>query len=457
MPITPKIFKAYDIRGLSPEELDEDAAYRIGQAIAKFTGAKTVAVGQDMRQTTPMVFRALADGIMSQGADVVDIGLVTTPMLYFATGENERFEAGVMVTASHNPSEYNGVKMCFGDVLPIGGDSGMDDIRDIALAGPYDAVAKRGSASKLDIRDAYLDRLFADVDVSKLSGMKVALDTANGMEGAIIDDLLARLKGVESEVLFKELDGTFPNHEANPLKEETLAALKEKVAEMSADLGVAFDGDADRIGLVDERGQVVRGDIIIALLAPVLLKDAPGAAVLYDVRSTMAAIEEIEKAGGRPVMTRVGHGLIKPHMRKEDAVFAGECSGHFYFRDVYGAESSDLVMLLAMRLIAESGKPLSGLVAPLMRYHHSGEINSKVADKDSVFAAIDKKYGPSTSDVSRLDGVRMEFFDAEHPEGDWWFSVRASNTEPLMRLNLEAKDKAKMEQMRDELAKLMQG
>jgi len=455
MPITPKIFKAYDIRGLSPEELDEDGAYRIGQAFVKFTGAKTVVVGQDMRQTTPMLFRALADGVMSQGADVVDIGLVTTPMMYFAAGEYDRFEGGIMITASHNPSEYNGVKMCLGDVLPIGGDSGMNDIRDLAMAGPYEPLAERGSSSKLDIRGEYLKRLFTGVDVRKLVGMKVALDTANGMEGVIIDDILARLEGVEAEVLFKELDGTFPNHEANPLKEETLDALKEKIAEMSADLGVAFDGDADRVGLVDEKGQVVRGDIIIALLAPEILKSAPGAAVLYDVRSTMAAVEEIDKAGGRPVMTRVGHGLIKPHMRQEDAVFAGECSGHFYFRDVYGAESSDLVMLLAMRLIAETGKPLSELVAPLMRYHHSGEINSKVADKDAVLAAFDKKYGPLASNISRLDGVRMEFFDPEHPEGDWWFSVRASNTEPLMRLNLEAKDKDKMEQMRDELVELI--
>lgn len=455
MPINEKIFKAYDIRGLSPEDIDADVAYRVGQAFVRFTGAKTVVVGQDMRGTTPMLFKALADGIMSQGSDVVDIGLVTTPMVYFAAGEYERFEGGIMVTASHNPSEYNGIKMCLGDALPIGGESGMNDIRDLAMAGPYDAVGERGALSEFDIREDYLKRLFSDVDVSKLSGLTVAADIANGMEGVIIDDILARLDGVESAVLFKELDGTFPNHEANPLKEETLDALKEKVAEISADLGVAFDGDGDRIGVVDERGQVVRGDIIVALLAPVILKDAPGAAVLYDVRESMAVIEEIAKAGGRPVMTRVGHGLIKPHMRKEDAVFAGELSNHFYFRDFYGAESSDLVMLLFMQLIAETGKPLSELVAPLMRYHHSGEINSKVADKDAVLATLDEKYGPQASNVSRIDGVRMEFFDADDPAGDWWFSVRASNTEPLLRLNLEAKDKAKMEQMRDELVALI--
>jgi phosphomannomutase len=455
MAISEKIFKAYDIRGLSPEEIDEDVAYRVGQAYVKFTGAKRVAVGKDMRETTPALFRALAEGVMSMGADVVDIGLVTTPMLYFAAGEYSDYEGGIMITASHNPSEYNGIKMCLGDALPIGGESGMNDIRDLAMAGPYEPVENKGSMSEFDIRADYLGRLFADVDVDKLRGMKVVCDTANGMEGVIIDDVLDRLEDVEATVLYKELDGTFPNHEANPLKEETLDALKDKVAEVSADLGVAFDGDGDRIGLVDEKGQVVRGDIIVALLAPVLLKDSPGAAVLYDVRESMAVVEEVEKAGGLPIMTRVGHGLIKPHMREVGAVFAGELSNHFYFRDFYGAESSDSVMLLVMGLMAETGKPLSELVAPLMRYYHSGEINSEVADKDAVLKALDQKYSEKASNVSKIDGVRMEFFDAENPEGDWWFSVRASNTEPLLRLNLEAKDQATMERMRDELVDLI--
>ncbi|OIO51673.1 phosphomannomutase/phosphoglucomutase [Candidatus Uhrbacteria bacterium CG_4_10_14_0_8_um_filter_58_22] len=457
MPISSKIFKAYDIRCLSPQELDEEGGYRIGQAVVKFTGAKTVVVGRDMRQTSPEIFAGLSRGINSMGADVVDVGLVTTPMLYFAAGNYDRFDAGIIVTASHNPSEYNGMKLCFGDVLPIGGNTGIYDIRDLALAGPYEPVAESGKVSELDVCEAYLERLFRDVDVGRLSGLKLAVDIGNGMEGAIIDDLLARIPGLASEILFKDLDGNFPNHEANPLKEETLKDLQAKVLEMGADLGVAFDGDGDRVGLVDERGQIIRGDIITALLTPVVLKTAPGAAVLYDVRESMAVVEEIERAGGRAVMCPVGHGLIKPQMRQEDAVFGGELSNHFFFRDFYGSESSDSVLLLIMKLIVESGRPLSELVAPLLRYHHSGEINSRVEDKDAVLAALERKYGPQASNVLRIDGVRMEFFDPADPADDWWFNVRPSNTEPLLRLNLEAKDRAKMERMRDEMLGVIRG
>ncbi|OGM00735.1 hypothetical protein A2480_02670 [Candidatus Uhrbacteria bacterium RIFOXYC2_FULL_47_19] len=457
MSISAKIFKAYDIRGLSPQELDEEGAYCIGQAVVKFTGAKIVVVGRDMRTTSPEIFAGLARGINSMGADVVDIGLVTTPMLYFAAGNYDQFDAGIIVTASHNPSEYNGMKLCFGDVLPIGGNTGIYDIRDLALAGPYEPVVEPGNVSQLDIRADYLERLFRDVDVSQLSGLKLVIDTGNGMEGAIIDDVLGRIPGLTSEILYKDLDGSFPNHEANPLKEETLKDLQAKVLEMGANLGVAFDGDGDRVGLVDEEGQSIRGDIITALLASIVLKTAPGAAVLYDVRESMVLAEEIKQAGGRPVMTSVGHGLIKPHMRQEDAVFAGELSNHFYFRDFYGSESSDLVMLLIMKLIVESGRSLSELVTPLMRYHHSGEINSRVEDKDVVLAMLEQKYGPQTSNISRIDGVRMEFFNPSDSSGDWWFSVRASNTEPLLRLNLEAKDRVKMEQRRDELLEVIGG
>jgi len=451
------IFKAYDIRGLSPEQLDADGAYQIGQAVVKFTGAKTIAVGKDMRETTPELFEALAKGIMSQGSDVVDVGMVTTPMMYFAACEYPEHEAGVMVTASHNPSEYNGAKICLGDALPIGGSNGMDDIRDLALAGPYDAVAERGSLSEKDIRADYLKKLFSSVDLDKIKPMKVVVDTGNGMEGVIIDDILSQVPGCEYEVLFKDLDGTFPNHEANPLKEQTLDALKEKIAEVGADLGVAFDGDGDRIGLVDEQGGVVRGDMIVALLAPRVLRGTSGETVLYDVRESMVTVEEIEKASGKAVMTRVGHGLIKPHMREVDAIFAGELSNHFYFRDFCGADSTDHVMLVFMQMMSETGQTLSELAAPLKRYHHSGEINSEVKDKDAVLKALEDKYGSEASNIIRIDGIRLEFFDAERPEGDWWFSVRASNTEPKLRLNLEAKDLAIMEKHRDELLEIIRG
>ena len=451
----PKLFKAYDIRGLSPQELDGDFAYRVGQAIVKFTEAKTVVVGRDMRDTTPMLFDALSKGVRSQGADVIDIGMVTTPMLYYAVGEYDLHDAGVMITASHNPKEYNGIKMCFGDALPIGGETGMKDVRDLAMAGPY-PEQKLGGLVQTDIRQSYLDRLFEKVGVPDLP-LKVVVDAANGMEGSIVTQIFERMPGIRMEGLYLELDGGFPNHEANPLKEETLDKLKERVLANGAHVGVAFDGDGDRVGLVDEKGEVVRGDLIVALLAPLLLKDEKNGLVLYDVRESMVVPEAIEAAGGRSMMCRVGHGLIKPQMRKVNAVFAGELSNHFYFRDFYCAESSDLVMLMVLRLLAETGRPLSELVAPLKRYHHSGEINSEVEDKDAVFARLHERYAKDATEVSTIDGTRMDFRDAERPEEDWWWSVRASNTEPLLRLNLEAKKKEKMEAKRDELLKLIRG
>ncbi len=450
MSIDPKLFKAYDIRGLSPEEIDADFAYRVGQAMVVFTKAKTVVVGRDMRDTTPTLFDALSQGITSQGADVIDIGLVTTPMLYYAVAEYDLHDAGVMITASHNPKQYNGFKLCYGDALPIGGESGMKDVRDIAIAGPY-PTKKAGTIVTTDIRSSYIKKLISFVNVAKFQDLNVVVDTANGMEGAIIQDVFAKLPSCRMTGLFLELDGAFPNHEANPLKEETLDALKTAVRSVRADIGVAFDGDGDRIGLVDENGETVRADWIGALLAPLLLTRSPGATMLYDVRESLVVREEIERAGGRAIMCRVGHGLIKPQMRREDAVFASELSGHFYFRDVYGAESSDLVLLLFLELLSASGKKLSELVAPLKRYAHSGEINFEVADKDAVLAKLEQVYGHEATDISRIDGLRMDFRDVNTPENDWWFSVRVSNTEPLLRLNLEAKRAEKMSEERERL------
>ncbi|MEY4744769.1 MAG: phosphomannomutase/phosphoglucomutase [Candidatus Parcubacteria bacterium] len=454
MSINPKLFKAYDIRGLAPQEIDEDFAYRVGQAVVRFTKAKTVVVGKDMRGTTPSLFAALAKGVMSQGADVIDVGMVTTPMFYYAVADYELHDAGVMVTASHNPSQYNGFKMVFGDAMPIGGETGMNDIRDLALAGPYEGT-KEGTIVETSIQEAYVEKLLSLVDTKALRPLKVVVDTANGMEGIVIGDVLDRIKKVSWEGLFLDLDGNFPNHEANPLKEETLEALKERIRATGADLGVAFDGDADRMGLVDETGEPVRGDLILALLAPVVMEKGPGATVLYTVNCSMVAAEEIERAGGRAVMTRVGHGLIKPHMRREKAIFAGELSSHFFFRDLANAECPDMAMLMVFELMTKTGKKLSELVAPLRRYHHSGEINSAVGDKDAVLAALEKAYAPRASSVSKIDGIRMDFRDPAHPEDDWWWSVRASNTEPLLRLNLEAKKKDRMEKERDWLLKVI--
>jgi phosphomannomutase len=457
MTLDPKIFKAYDIRGLTPEQLDEDGAYLIGQAVVRYTDAKTLVVGKDMRDSTPKLFEAFARGANGQGADIVDIGQASTPMFYFAVGLYDLHDAGVMVTASHNPAGYNGFKLCRGDVSPIGGDSGMKEVKEIALAGPYEEQAT-GNIVTTEIRDAYLDKMFSMVDISRFRDFKMAADCGNGMEGVIIDDLLARLPTVEASVLYKEPDGTFPNHEANPLKEETLDDLKAEVAKMGADLGVAFDGDADRFGLVDEKSEVIRGDILLALLAPKLLADEPGAAVYYDVRCSQVVAEEVEKAGGRAVMAPVGHGLIKPRMRKDEAVFGGELSQHYYFKAMHYAEASDLVMLLVLEMMSVTGKKLSELVAPLMRYHHSGEYNFRVEDKQAVMDALEKKYGPDGlgGAVTKIDGIRVDLPGETDAEG-WFFSVRASNTEPLLRLNLEAKSQELMEKHRDELVEAIGG
>lgn len=455
MNIDPKIFKAYDIRGLAPEQVTEEVGYRVGQIMVKFTGAKTVAVGRDMRDTSPALFRAVVDGVMSQGADVVDIGLVATPMFYYGVGANEDHEAGIMVTASHNPSEYNGMKLCHGNVAPIGSGSGMEEIRDMALDGRLPEAAKKGSMRTLDIRQGFLDKVFSIVDPRSLKPMKVVIDTANGMEGVIIEDVIKRMPQVEFHTMFLELDGRFPNHEANPLKEETLDQLKAKIKEIGADLGIAYDGDGDRIGIVDENGETVRGDMITALLAPLMLeKESEGTPVLYDVRESMVVAEEIGKAGGKAMMSRVGHGLIKPQMREVGAVFAGELSNHFYFRDFYVAEASDWVMLLFMELMTKTGKPLSELVAPLKRYHHSGEINSEVEDKQGMMDGLEDMYGKYAKAVTKIDGIRLDF---DGDDGKWWFNVRPSNTEPLLRLNLEAETKETMETKREELLAIIRG
>jgi phosphomannomutase len=452
--LNPKSFKAYDIRGIYPKDIDEDGAFLVGQAAVRFTKSKALVVGKDMRSSTPSLFDAFARGAMSQGADVIDIGMVTTPMFYFGVGDYELHDAGVMVTASHNPKEYNGFKLCFGDVLPIGADSGIFDVRDLALKGPYPAEAE-GIVVETDIREAYLDKLLAQIDVGRLRKLEVAVDCGNGMEGVIIRDIFSRLPSCEMRGLYLEPDGTFPNHEANPIKEETLYDLKVEMKRLGADIGIAFDGDGDRVGVVDELGRTVRGDIITALLAPRLLRRAPGAAVLHPVNMSWTVQEEVTKAGGRPVMCRVGHGLIKPQMRREGAVFAGELSNHFYFRDFYGAESSDLVLLMLLDILSETGRSLSELVDPLMRYSHSGEINYEVEDKGAALTRLKERYGRSASLISEIDGIRMEFRDASLPRRDWWFNVRASNTEPLLRLNLEAKSREVMEEKKGEIEKLL--
>ena len=455
MTLDPNIFKAYDIRALVPDQVDEDGAYLIGQALVRYTGAKAVVVGHDMRKSSPVLFKGLARGINSQGVDVISVGMVPTPVLYFAVSDYELHDAGVMITASHNPKQWNGFKLCQGDVQPIGANTGMNELKEIALAGPY-PEKKFGTIIETDVKETYLDRIFSMVDVSQFKKMKVVIDCGNGVAGVMLKDFLARLSMIKATVLYDKPDGNFPNHEANPLKEETLEDLKAEIAKHKADFGIAYDGDGDRLGLVDDQGEVVRGDITTALLAPTILDKHPGGKIFYDVRSSWAVTEEIEKAGGVPRMGPVGPGVSKPMMKEEKAVFGGEISPHHYFADLDYIESTDLLALMIMELISKSGKSLSELVKPLKRYAHSGEHNFKVEDKQAVLDKIEKEYGQSNK-IIKIDGLRIEIRDEKNPDNDWWLGVRVSNTEPLLRLNLECKTKEMMEEKKAELTAMIQG
>ncbi len=447
MQINPSIFKAYDIRGIYPRDLNEEAAYLVGRATVDITGAKTVVIGRDVRASSNSLFLALAKGVMEQGADVVDIGTVTTPMLNFAVGEYKEHEAGIMVTASHNPKEYNGLKLCYENTLPIGENTGMAELKKTAMEGDFPVEPVKGKLVKKEILDAYVKKVLSLVDLGKIKPLKVVVDTANAVGAIPLPEIFKKIK-CELIPLYFELDGSFPNHEANPLKEETLADLKKKVLEEKADFGVAIDGDADRIGFVDEKGQTVRADLILTLIAKKLLEEKPGELILYDVRSSRVVREEVERAGGRAEMCRVGHALIKKQMWDDGALFAGEFSSHFYYRDFYNVESGDLTMLKLLEIISLSGKKFSEIVAPLLKYSHSGEINFEVSDKAGKMKELEEKYGATASGISHLDGIRLDF-------PDWWFNVRPSNTEPLLRLNLEAKTKELMEEKKKELTEII--
>ncbi|MBU1145992.1 phosphomannomutase/phosphoglucomutase, partial [Patescibacteria group bacterium] len=365
------------------------------------------------------------------------------PILNFAVAEYFEHEAGIMVTASHNPKEYNGLKLCYGNALPIGENTGMADLKKMVVGGNFPTAPTAGKIVKKEILDAYVEKVLSLVDVEEIKPLKVVVDTANAVGAIPLPDFFKKIP-CQLIPLYFELDGSFPNHEANPLKEETLEDLKKKVLEEKADLGVAIDGDADRIGFVDEKGNVVRADLILTLIAEELLREKPGELILYDVRGSRVVREVVEAAGGRAEMCRVGHALIKKQMLDKGAFFAGEFSSHFYYRDFYNVESGDLTMLKLLEIISQSGKSFSEIIAPLLRYYHSGEINFEVSDKEGKMKELEEKYGVSASEISHLDGIRLDF-------SDWWFNVRPSNTEPLLRLNLEAKTKELMEEKKKEL------
>ncbi len=440
-----EIFKAYDVRGVYPGEIDKDAAYKIGRALICHTKAKKVVVGWDMRNSSPELSGSLVSGMTDQGADVVKIGLATTPMLYFASWKMEDVELGVIVTASHNPAEYNGMKFCLRGAVPIGEGSGMEEVRDLALENNFPEAEKKGETKEDEsIKEIYYK--YISNFYNQGNKKKIVIDFANGM--GILDKPVFESLGndLEKVYIFDDLDGNFPNHEANPLKVETLESLQKKVLEEKADLGIAYDGDADRVGFVDEEGDVIPMDYMIAILASEVLKKNPGALILMDLRSSNAVEEAIKKAGGRVNRSRVGHSLIKKQMREEDAVFAGELSGHYFFEENSKAEMTTLAVVYFLNILNETGKTASEMVEDLKIYFHSGEINSEVADKEAVFEALKEKY--SEGKLDERDGVRIDF-------PDWWFNVRASNTEPKIRLNLEAKSKELMEEKRDELLEII--
>ena len=432
------VFKAYDIRGTWPDQLDEDLARRIGGAFVRLTGARSLAVGRDMRTMAPGMSAALIEGATRAGADVIDIGLASTPMTYYAIG-SLGVDGGVQVTASHNPGHYIGFKFCRKGCVPVSGATGIADMEKMVVEGDGPPAATPGSITTRDVMSSYLDHVLAfGPDISK---MKVVLDTANGMGGHALPAILERLP-VDGRILFQELDGTFPNHEADPIKAENLEALSRAVIEDGADLGMAFDGDADRCVFVDSRGQPVRSDFVTAAMSVDFLEREPGAAVVYDLRSTRAVADAIKGAGGKPVRERVGHSFIKATMREHNAVFGGELSGHFYFRDNFVSDSGELAMVAMLSLLSRRGEELASLVAPYKRFASTGEVNFRVSDPDATMKALEDAY--SDGETDHLDGITVRY-------SDWWFNLRKSNTEPLIRLNMEADDEDLLSAKRQEL------
>lgn len=448
MHVPSQIFKAYDIRGLVEGELSEELFYRLGRAAVVFSGAKHVMVGYDMRPSSRPFAEALIRGLTEQGANVVDIGLITTPMLNILTMLDPMAELGAMITASHNPQEYNGCKFIYKKTrMPIGLESGLEEIRKLIEQYEFVGVAEPASVSVENKNTEYVDFVYSLIDKNQIKPMKVALDFGNGIEGVIIDDVLARVP-VSSEYLYKEPDGRFPNHEANPLKHDTLKDLQKRVVQTGAAFGVAFDGDADRIGLVDETGRIVPGDIMLALLVQAMVPGNPRAKVIFDLKCSRVVKETILAAGGEPIESRVGRTLIIERMRTDQALLGGELSGHFYFRDTFGFECSDLVLLQFLKLLSLRGLPLSTLVNPLLKYAHSGEINFTVEDKEGIMKRLEERFGPGAASVSHLDGVKIEY-------SDWWFCIRQSNTEPLLRMVVEADTKELMDEKVEEIRRMI--
>ncbi len=445
--LEPKVFKAYDIRGLYSSELDEDGAYRVGRAYVEHFEPLSIAVGRDMRLSSPTMAAAVIEGAADGGADVVDIGLVGTEMVYFAVDDGS-LDGGICVTASHNPKDYTGMKIVRRGALPVGGDSGLAEIRDRALAG-FGEVVRRGEVNTRDVWDGFVEKVLSFVDPDAIRPLRVVVDGANGMAGVMIERVLERLPQLDVVRCNFEPDGTFPNHEPNPLLPENRQFIVRKTREEGADLGVAYDGDADRCFFVDDTGEFVPGDFVTALLARSILEKQPGSKVIYDVRASWAVPKTIAEAGGEPLVNRVGHAFIKHRMRKEDAAFGGEVSAHYYFRDFSMADSGVVPFLLMLELLSHTKAKLSETLAPYRsKYFLTGEINTPVSDVPLKLQELKERYAGEGGSISHLDGLSVDF-------DDWHFNVRPSNTEPLLRLNLEALSEGLMEAKRDEVLALI--
>src|SRR5215204_1990646 len=444
------IFKAYDIRGVYPESLDEGVARDIGRAFVKhldLSGSRVV-VARDMRISGEALEKAFIEGVTEAGADVLDLGLVSTDALYFAVGHLEE-PGGAMVTASHNPKDYNGFKLCREEAIALSGDAGLGQIRDLIVSGDLPAPAEYpGSVEETDITVDYAKHCLSFVQTEDLRPLKIVIDAGNGMAGKMVPPLFERLP-FEYVPIYFELDGSFPNHPPNPIEPENMTDLQERVVDEGADFGAAFDGDADRVFVVDEKGETISGDLLAALVAKNVLEKEPGATILYSAVCSKSFPELVESEGGRTIRTKAGHSIIKPQMREYNAAFGGEHSGHFYFRDNYFADSGIIAMLTIAELVARQDGPLSELLAPIDHYIRSGEINSEVEDQEVTLQKVEEYYAHrGDPKIDHLDGLTVDY-------GDWWFNLRPSNTEPLLRLNVEARDRGTLERERDVLLALI--
>lgn len=440
------IFKAYDVRGKVGSELTPEVTKKIGQAFAQWLpNDGPVAVGRDMRPDSLELAQALIAGLQAQGRDVWDIGEVTSDMIYFAVGANN-LAGGVMITASHNPGEYNGIKFCHEEAKPVGEETGLLEVRDLALANDFTPAEKPGSVVEKDLVEDWVQHVLSFIDADKLKPLKIVVDAGNGMAGKIFPELEPYVPFEVTELYF-DLDGTFPNHIANPLVPENLVDVQKAISEHSSDAGVAFDGDGDRAVLLDEKGEPLTGTVLTALLAEYFLDLHPGETILYNAICGRAAVEAIEKAGGKGVRTRVGHSFIKGDMRKNSALFAGEHSGHYYFKDNYMADSGLIAAVIGLYILSQTDKTLSELVAPYREaYVQIPETNFEVADKEAMIQKITEAFPDARTD--RLDGLTAQFADS-------WFNVRPSNTEPLLRLNAEAKNQTGLDKLVDKVTALI--